>query len=103
MQALQKDFSPKIAKIFTDAQKTRITDFKADFKKGQVVQAAGRGAPPKQGNTLFRATRYGLDHPAFAGRTLKPGKTLVEIEEESDKEKAKADAVAKVKTAAASK
>jgi len=99
LQALQKDFSPKIAKIFTDAQKTMI----ADFKKGQLTQAAGRGAPPKAGNTLFRATRYALNHPAFAGRTLKPGKTLVEIEEESDKEKAKADAVAKVKSAAASK
>jgi hypothetical protein len=99
LQALQKEFSSKIAKIFTDAQKTMI----ADFKKGQLAQPAGRGAPPKAGNTLFRATRYALNHPAFAGRTLKPGKTLVTIEEEADKEKAKADAAAKVKTAAAPK
>ena len=49
----------------------------ADFKKGQVAAAAGRGGPPR-GNTLFRATRYALDHPAFAGRTL----TLDELREE---------------------
>jgi Arylsulfotransferase (ASST) len=81
LKALQKDFSPKIAKVFTDAQKTLI----ADFKKGQVAAAAGRGGPPRMGNTLFRATRYALDHPAFAGRTLKPGKTLVELQQELDK------------------
>ena len=36
LQALQKEFDPRIAKVFTDAQKTLV----ADFKKGQV--AAGR-------------------------------------------------------------
>jgi hypothetical protein len=99
LQALQKDFSPKIAMIFTNDQKAMI----ADFKKGQSAQAAGRGAPPKAGNTLFRASRYPLDHPAFAGKTFEPGKTLVEIEEEFDKEKSKAGGAAKVKTAAVSK
>ena len=99
LQALQKEFNPKIAKVLTDSQKTLV----ADFKKGQVAAAAGRGAPPKAGNTLFRATRYALDHPAFAGRTLKPGKTLVEIEAEFEKQKSKPDAAAKLKTAAASK
>ncbi len=98
LQALQKDFSPKITEVLNAAQKTLI----ADFKKGQLAGAAGRGAPRKPGNTLFRATRYALTHPAFAGRSLTPGKTLVEIEEEYDQEKAKAAAAAKVKTAAAS-
>jgi hypothetical protein len=37
------------------------------------------------GNTLFRATRYSLDFPAFKGRTLTPGKTLVELQQELDK------------------
>lgn len=55
------------------------------------------------GNTLVRATRCALDYPAFAGRTLEPGKTLVEIEKESDKQKPKTDADAKLKTAAAAK
>ena len=34
LQALQKEFSQKIAKILTDAQKTMV----ADFKKGQPIQ-----------------------------------------------------------------
>ena len=39
LQALQKEFSPKIATVLTDAQKTSI----ADFKKDQLDRAAGRG------------------------------------------------------------
>jgi hypothetical protein len=46
-------------------------------------------APPKAGNTLFRATRYALDHPALQGRTLSPGKTLVEIQQELDESRRK--------------
>jgi hypothetical protein len=30
---------------------------------------------------VFRAYRYGVDDPAFAGKDLTPGKTLVEIAE----------------------
>jgi len=99
LQVLQKEFSPKIANILSDAQKTLV----ADYKKGRTAAAAGRGGPPRPGNTLFRATRYSLDHPAFAGKSFKPGKTLVAIAEEFNKEKAKADAVAKAKSAAVSK
>jgi hypothetical protein len=99
LQALQKEFDPKITMILNDSQKTLV----ADFRKGQLAAAAGRAAPPKQGNTLFRASRYALNHPAFAGRTLKPGKTLVEIQEEFDQQKSKEDAAAKAKTTAASK
>jgi Arylsulfotransferase (ASST) len=83
LRALQKDFSPRIAQILTDAQKSML----ADAKKGRAAAPAGGGAPRRTGNTLFRATRYALNHPAFAGRTLKPGKTLVEIQKELDKPK----------------
>ena len=65
--------------------------------------AAGRNAPPRRGNTLFRATGYAVDYLVFAGRTLKPGKTLVEIEEEFDKQNSLTDAAARANTAAASK
>jgi hypothetical protein len=93
LQALQQEFSPRIAKVLTDAQKTQI----ADGKKNTLARSAGRGGPPKGGNTLFRALRYPADHPAFASRTLTPGKTLVEIEEEAAKERAAAEAAAKAK------
>jgi hypothetical protein len=96
LQALQKEFSPRIAGILTDSQKAMI----ADFKKGQVAAAAGRGSPPRTGNTLFRATRYALNHPAFAGRTLKPGKMLVEVQQELDKQQPNKETTpAKVHTA----
>ncbi len=65
----------------TAAQKTKT----ADSKKAQPPAGPGRGAPRRQGNMLFRATRYALDHPAFAGKTFKPGKTLVEIQDETEK------------------
>lgn len=32
------------------------------------------------GNTLFRATRYGPDFPGLAGKTLKPGQSIEELE-----------------------
>jgi hypothetical protein len=91
LQALQKEFSPKIATILTEAQKAQI----AGAKNNPNARNARRVPPRRQGNTLFRFTRYALDHPAFVGRTLKPGKTLVEIEEEFDKQKSKAEAGAK--------
>ena len=78
LQALQKEFNPQIAKIMTDDQKRAVED----LKKRQAAAAPGRQRRP--GNTLFRATRYALDHPAFHGKTIKPGKTLVEIQQELD-------------------
>lgn len=89
LRSLQQQFSPRIAEILTDAQKTMI----AERKKRLLDQAAGRGRP--RGNILFRATRYALNHPAFAGRTIEPGKSLVELEEEFDRQKADADVSAK--------
>jgi hypothetical protein len=98
LQALQKEFDPKIAKLMTDDQKRTIED----FKKNQA--AAGPGRQRRPGNTLFRAMRYALDHPAFQGKTIEPGKTLVEIQQELDKAQPKKETdVAKPKTADASK
>jgi hypothetical protein len=77
--------NPNVAPKRPDAaaQKTKP----AEAKKDQPPPAPppGRGAPRRQGNMLFRATRYALDHPAFAVRTLKPGKTLAEIQEETER------------------
>jgi hypothetical protein len=82
LHALREDFNPKIAGILTDEQKRKLQE----LKKGQAT--AGKGGR-KQGNTLFRATRYALDFPAFKGRTLTPGRTLVEIQQELDRSQPK--------------
>lgn len=72
------------------------------------MKNVGGGPPPRPGqrrpgNTLFRATRYALDHPAFQGRTFEPGKTLVEIQQELDKaQQTEKAGSAKAKPAAAS-
>jgi hypothetical protein len=68
-----------------------------DRKKNLATVRAG--TPRKPGNTLFRATRYALNHPAFEGKTLKPGKALVEIQAEREQAQPKPDAsLAKAKT-----
>jgi hypothetical protein len=78
MEALRKEFNPKIAEILTDDQKRIV----ADIKKNMA--APRPGGRRRAGNTLFRAIRYPMNHPAFVGKTLEPGKTLVEIQEERD-------------------
>ena len=41
----------------------------------------GFGGGPPGGSSVFRVYRYAADHPAFAGKDLKPGKTLADIAE----------------------
>jgi hypothetical protein len=53
-------------------------------KKAVATVGPGPGGPPRAGNTLFRATRFALDFPAFRGKVLKPGKTLVEAAQDVD-------------------
>jgi Arylsulfotransferase (ASST) len=48
-------------------------------QKGQGGPPGGPGGP-MMGNTLFRAPRYGPEFPGLAGKTLKPGKTIEEME-----------------------
>jgi len=35
---------------------------------------------PPGGSSLFRAYRYGVDYPGLAGKDLKPGKTIEELQ-----------------------
>ncbi len=116
MQALQKDVDSKLDKVLTEDQKQGIDESKSRSRAGGPGgpppggpggpapkgkggprpggppaggPGGGPGGPPRMGNTLFRATRYALDHPAFAGKTIKPDKSLVEIAQELDKRQSK--------------
>ena len=42
--------------------------------------AAGLFAGPPGGSAVFRAYRYGPDYPGLAGKDLKPGKTVEELQ-----------------------
>jgi hypothetical protein len=98
LRTIQAEFNPRIAMTLTEDQKRLVEDRK------KSLAASRTGTPRKSGNTMFRATRYALNHPAFEGRTLKPGKTLVEIQEEREHAQSIQDAaLAKTKTADATK
>ncbi|MFO0915112.1 MAG: aryl-sulfate sulfotransferase [Pirellulales bacterium] len=76
LKAIADEFNPQIAAVLTDTQKQAMENHHT-----QLIQR--RPAPRVMSrNTLFRALRYGLDHPAFVGRKLAPGKTLVTVQEE---------------------
>ncbi len=78
MQDIQRDLDAKLDKVLTADQRHEIEQSK------NKSAGPGPGGPPRTGNTLFRATRYEMNHPAFNGRTIAPGKTLVEIQQELD-------------------
>jgi hypothetical protein len=72
-----------------------------DFKKGEskdfdpkgIEQKKAFGGPPGGkggpggGGSLFRALRYGPDHPALVGKMLTPGSTLEELLQQGTKGK----------------
>ena len=76
LQKLAKEFNPKIEAILTEDQKALVEGYKESLAKRRAR------ARPQARNTLFRAKRYGLNHPAFAGKTVTPGKTLVELQKD---------------------
>ncbi len=98
---LQKQVDAKLDKLLTADQKKQLKDVQENFGKGGPFSGlpggpppagpggppgGGAGGPPRgpggpiQGNTLFRAYRYGPDFPGLAGIALKPGKTIEEME-----------------------
>jgi hypothetical protein len=45
-----------------------------DGKGGPMIKGGGPGP-----GGMFRSYRYGLEHPAFQGKTLTPGKKIEEL------------------------
>ena len=102
---LQNEVDATLDKVLTDDQRKRLKDARENFGGGGPVaggppggaggpqqkgqggpQQKGQGGPPRgpggpiAGNTLFRALRYGPAFPGLAGKMLKPGKTIEEME-----------------------
>jgi len=87
---LQKDLNAKLDKILTEDQRKQFQGLRNSpggggmpmGPPGGFARGGGPGGPPGAGGGmggppgLFRAYRYPIDHPAFAGRTLKPGKKI---------------------------
>jgi hypothetical protein len=104
---LQKQVDTGLEKILTEDQRKEFAKMRKDFAAGGPPRfgpgpggprgpggpppggpgPGGPGGPPAflfagppGGASLFRAYRYGRDYPGLAGRELKPGKTIEEIE-----------------------
>ena len=92
---LQKDVDAGLEKILTDDQKKQLKQVRADFARGGPGGPPGGGGPggpkgggpggpprggPPGGSGVFRAYRYGPDYAGLAGRDLKPGKTVEELQ-----------------------
>jgi hypothetical protein len=91
---LQKDADDKVDGMLKDEQKKQLKQMK-DFAKGFGGPPGGGppgGGPPGGGfpgfggggSGLFRAPRYAPDYPGLAGKELKPGKTIEELQTAKD-------------------
>jgi hypothetical protein len=76
---IQKDVDGKLDKLLTDQQKVAMKQMQPN------AVAGGPGGSPPGGQPLFRAYRFGVNHAAFAGRKLTPGKTIEELQQATEK------------------
>ena len=95
---LQKEVDAKFDNLLSADQKNRLKEARDNIGRGGPpgggpppggaggAAQKGQGGPPRgpggpiAGNTLFRASRFGVDFPGLAGKPLKPGKTIEELE-----------------------
>ncbi len=101
---LQKTVDAGLEKALTADQKERLKQIKADFARGGPGGGGPRGGPggggppggggggqgggppaflftgPPGGASVFRAYRYGPEYAGLAGKDLKPGKTVEEMQ-----------------------
>jgi hypothetical protein len=92
---LQKAVDAKLDTIFHADQKQRLKQMREEFARGGPP-GVGPGAPggplpfgPPGENPVFRAYRYGPDYPGLAGKELKSGKRVEELQpKEPEKKKA---------------
>jgi len=97
---LQKEADGKLDALLKDEQKKQLKqmqDFTLGFPGGGRggPRGGGRGGPPGGfpggfggpggGSSLFRAPRYAPDFPGLAGKELKPGKTIDQLQAEPAK------------------
>jgi Arylsulfotransferase (ASST) len=80
LEDIQKDIDAKLETLLTEEQKKQLQAMR------QTAPGGGRGGPPG-GTPMFRAYRYAIGHPAFAGRTITPGKRLDELQDKEVEKK----------------
>jgi hypothetical protein len=83
---IQKEIDARLDTLLTEDQKRQLQAMRQSAAAVNVA-AQGRPVPPPGGTPLFRAYRYAANFPGFAGRDLKPGKTLEELQTKEPEKK----------------
>jgi hypothetical protein len=81
-EALQKEVDARLDKSLTEDQRAQVKKMREGGGKGPGKGPGGFGPPGMGGGGpggLFRTYRYGVDHPAFQGKTLTPGKKIEDL------------------------
>ncbi|MFO0970275.1 MAG: aryl-sulfate sulfotransferase [Gemmataceae bacterium] len=82
LDELQKEVTAKLDKMLTEEQRDQLKKMR-DFAGGGFGPPGGGGGMGPGGfggGGLFRVYRYGVDHPAFAGKTITPGRRIDDVE-----------------------
>ncbi len=82
VDALQTDTESKLGRVLKEVQTKQLKEVRDGF-----VNTWGGGGPRPLGNALFRCYRYAANYPGLAGKDLKPGKTIEELQTEKSGEK----------------
>jgi hypothetical protein len=83
---IQKDVDAKLETLLTEDQRNQLQAMRLGPTGVRIAGPGGPGRGPQGGTPLFRAYRYAIDFPGFAGKTLTPGKRLEDLQpKEPDK------------------
>jgi hypothetical protein len=86
IEEIQKELDAKLETLLTEDQKKQLQS----MRQVPAAAAAGPASPggvPAGGTPLFRAYRYAIDFPGFAGKTLTPGEPLAELQAKETEKK----------------
>jgi Arylsulfotransferase (ASST) len=82
LEEIQKEIDARVETLLTEDQKKQLQAMQQRTAAG----GPGRSGPPG-GAPLFRAVRYATSFPGFAGKDLKPGKSLEELQPKDSEKK----------------
>jgi hypothetical protein len=84
LEEIQKELDARLETLFTEDQKRQLQTMRD--RPGGGPGGPGGGGPPG-GLPLFRALRYATSFPGFAGKDLKPGKSLADLQPKEPEKK----------------
>jgi hypothetical protein len=82
LEEMQKEIDARLETLLTEDQQQQLQAMRRPARQG----GPGGNGPPG-GRPLFRAHRYATSFPGFAGKDLRPGKTLEELQPKEPEKK----------------